>query len=147
MRWRFTGARLEQRAFTFDYFLDLLLSVPGLHIAFQIDQFQIHLIEHRLGPVRLVEDGRDIALHHECAHLFAGRLLGILARMDSLLAPFVPELFAFCLTRNEGHLLRVVSSRLKIGNKGLGIDMLMAAVHDGPYHDNRLMAFSLHVLL
>ena len=104
MRWKDSGARLEQRCVpTFDYFLDLLLSVPGLHIAFQIDQFQIHLIA--LAPwslLWLVKDGRDIARHHVIrAHLFAGRLLGILARMDSLLAPFVPELFAFCLTRND----------------------------------------------
>ena len=38
--------KLKNKAFSFDDFFNLFLAIPGLDIIFEIDQIEVHLIEH-----------------------------------------------------------------------------------------------------
>src|SRR5574340_462364 len=93
---------LKNRPFSFDDFLDFLLTEPGFHIVFHVHHFEIDLVEDRLGSVLFVQNRRNAPPHHIVgAGFLAWRLLRVLTGMAGLLAPLLAHLLALALDRKS----------------------------------------------
>lgn len=69
--------RLKKNTFSpgiptaFHHFLDFFLADPSFQIRFQLDEFQIHLVEHHVLTLNFVFDRIDGALKHKVrSHFF-----------------------------------------------------------------------------
>ena len=133
------GWLLENDALAVDDFFDLLLPEPGFHVICQIHHFEIDLIKHGFRPVQLVFDHTDRSAQHKIrAELLPGGLLCGLQSIDSLIAPFLADLFALAPAGYECDPLGVGEFAFEVADECLDINMLEGAIGNRPDdHDGR----------
>src|SRR6185503_12552412 len=81
----------------------------------------------------LIEDRRNGTFHHEIsADFLPRRFLRILSCIHGLLFSLGAQFVTISLSCHKRNFLRVRQFPLKVGYKGVHVDMFMAAVQDGP---------------